>query len=68
MKPTDTRWEADEGGEVNCVFRGDQCRRTIAVSANDFPLTPWRVAGLMNAAFALGVRAKGEQVRKELGF
>ncbi len=67
MKPTDTRWEANGEGEVICVYHGDQHRRTIAVRLNDFPLTPWKVANLMNDAFASGVKAKGEQIRVGLG-
>ena len=67
MKPTDTRWEANEEGEVICVFHGDAHRRTIAVRDYDFPIQPWKVAQLMNDAFASGVKAKAQQIRDELG-
>ena len=66
-KPTDTRWEANDEGEVICVFHGDHQRRTIAVRDFDFPMAPWKVAQLMNDAFASGVKAKAQQIRGELG-
>ena len=67
MKPTDTYWEVNEEGDVICVFHGDQHRRTIAVRKEDFPLPAWKVASLMNEAFDSGVKAKAQQIRRELG-
>jgi hypothetical protein len=67
MKPTDTYWEVNNEGEVICVFHGDQYRRTIAVWKEDFPLSAWKVADLMNEAFKSGVTAKTQQIRRELG-
>lgn len=66
MKPTDTRWEVNDDGDVICVYRGDPNRRTYAVRKEDFPLPAWKVAHLMNDAFASGIRAKTEQIRTEL--
>ena len=67
MKPTDTRWYANDDGEIVQQYHGDPHRRTIAVKANDFPLSAWQVALLMNGAFESGVKAKAQQIREELG-
>lgn len=67
MKATDTRWEVNVEGEVICVYQGDQHRRTIAVRDTDFPMRPWQIANLMNDAFASGIKAKTEDIRRELG-
>ena len=67
MKPTDTYWEVNKEGEIVCVYHGDQQRRTIAVRSTNFPMSPYQVASLMNNSFESGVRAKTEQIRRELG-
>ena len=67
MKPTDRRWYANDDGEIIQQYHGDPRRETIAVRANDFPMSAWQVALLMNAAFEAGVRAKSQQIRDEIG-
>jgi hypothetical protein len=66
-KPTDTHWLHNDEGDVICQYHGDPQRRTIAVPTNDFPLSAWQVASLMNSAFESGVRAKTAQIKMELG-
>ena len=46
---------------------GDKATTTITVGQHEFPIDPWRVANLMNGAYAVGYKQCQADIRKALG-
>lgn len=60
------RYTAGDDGCILCDSRGDG-NRTITVSEEEWPIQPWKIASLMNAAFEQGRRSKLEDIQLALG-
>lgn len=61
-----TRWEANEEGDLIFVGSGDPAWRTVTEDAGEFPISAKKVAGLMNHAFRIGAEAKLAEIRSVL--
>lgn len=63
MRP---RYSKGSDGSVLCDYSGDG-RKTVTVPAQDFPIDPWKVASLMDAAYFSGYVAAQREIRAALG-
>lgn len=57
----------DSNDHVLCDWYGDKNFRTYVVRENEFPIEPWRVALLMNDAFARGYKQAQADIRYAIG-
>lgn len=63
----DKRYWFSDAGQVLGQFGGDKATTTITVGQHEFPIDPWRVANLMNGAYAVGYKQCQADIRKALG-